>query len=305
MMDISIFNIYCFHVLAQQLNYTKAALLLNITQPALSKTIQILERDFGFALFERNTRKVKLTPAGQLLYDRTHDGILELTHGIDEAKSLSKGNAGLLRIGFLSDTFIHSFQLAVLNYKKQYPNVCLLLQDNDEKELAVDLLNHAVDIALVSDWRNRLPDDFERIELSTYDYCAIISKDNPLSKYDSINLLMLKNETFLYIHHHGISYTEGSFEKNRILNLCISHGFLPNLLTATPAKTLGGLLQLVGCNEGIALLPSYLQKLIPDDLYIQAIPIQDMDLSFHAQLCYSKTNQNPCVENFIKIVKSS
>ena len=60
-----------FRVLAEKLNFTTAAKALYMSQPSLSKSISRLESHLGFPLFERSTREVRLTPAGQSFYKDT------------------------------------------------------------------------------------------------------------------------------------------------------------------------------------------------------------------------------------------
>jgi LysR family transcriptional regulator, hca operon transcriptional activator len=67
-MEIRHLRYFC--VLAEQLHFTKAALLLNIAQPALSHQIKQLEEELGTQLVERTNRRVRLTAAGEVFRDR-------------------------------------------------------------------------------------------------------------------------------------------------------------------------------------------------------------------------------------------
>ena len=62
-------------VLAEEMNFTRAAERLNITQPALSKQIAELERRLGFPVFKRNQKRVELTEAGQVFIRGCKDGM--------------------------------------------------------------------------------------------------------------------------------------------------------------------------------------------------------------------------------------
>ncbi len=90
-----------FAVTAEELNMTRAAALLNMSQPPLSSQIRSLEEELGTPLFVRGKRQLELTEAGQLLYRRAKE-ILSLT---DKAKSeiisMGKGLAGTISLGLV------------------------------------------------------------------------------------------------------------------------------------------------------------------------------------------------------------
>ena len=71
-------KIQYFLTVAETLNFGRAAERLGIAQPALSRSIRQLEQQFGFALFERSTRRVALTPAGEVLYRDGADAMKRL-----------------------------------------------------------------------------------------------------------------------------------------------------------------------------------------------------------------------------------
>lgn len=303
MIDTSIYNLHCFAVLAQQLNYTKASELLNISQPALSKIIRSLENELGYDLFYRSTRAVNLTEAGQLFFDRIRVILNEMNQVVNEARDVSKGTVGVLRIGFLPYAFSCELPNIVTKYKELHPEVRVILRDGEESEIEDALLNGEIDIALVSDWGTNLPETIEKIRVYEDEYYAVISMKNPLSKYESVSLQMMKDEKFLTLNQKITMHTEGDYGKNRIIELCAQNGFLPNIIGTRQARTLIGLCLMVGCNEGVAILASHMEKFVEEDYHVRFLPIRDMNMKFNAQLCYEKSNTNNCIKDFVKIMQ--
>jgi len=89
-----------FLVLAQELNFTRAAARIGIAQPALSARMRRLERELGTALLVRDTRSVALTPAGAALAESAPPALAALDRAWDTARRAGAGELGALRIGY-------------------------------------------------------------------------------------------------------------------------------------------------------------------------------------------------------------
>ena len=89
-----------FLVLAQELNFTRAAARIGIAQPALSARMRRLEAELGTALLVRNTRSVVLTTAGAALAESAPPALAALDRAWDTARSAAAGELGTLRIGY-------------------------------------------------------------------------------------------------------------------------------------------------------------------------------------------------------------
>lgn len=302
MIDVSVYNLYCFAVLAQQLNYTKAAEILNISQPALSKNIHSLEQKLGVSLFYRNTRVVNLTDAGENFYIKISRCLNDINGAVSDTRDIANGRVGVLRIGFLPYAFSDTMPKIVQEYRRKHPHVNLIIQDGEEYHLEKQLLSGEIDIALVSDWGIRIPDRFVQKVLYQDDYNVVLNKNHPLADRESVSFDMLRKEKFLTLNQNMISDPLGAFGSNNIVKLCTEKGFLPNIASSVQAKTLIGLCIMAGCNEGICILASHMEKFVAEDYYLKFIPISDINLRFHALACYSKDTSNMCVKEFIDIV---
>ena len=97
---IELFQIRCFAAVAEELHFGRAAARLFMTQPPLSRQIQMLEQALGVQLLERSSRSVRLTPAGQAFY-RDGAAVLALAgQAVDTARRIASGDAGRVVLGY-------------------------------------------------------------------------------------------------------------------------------------------------------------------------------------------------------------
>ena len=122
-MDINYELYKVFYYVATTLSFSEASRYLFISQSAVSQSIKALEKKLGQPLFIRSTKKVKLTPAGELLLKHVEPAIRLIGHG--EAQLMESQSLGLgqLHIG-ASDTICRYFLVPYLNeFHKKYPTV--------------------------------------------------------------------------------------------------------------------------------------------------------------------------------------
>jgi LysR family hydrogen peroxide-inducible transcriptional activator len=84
-------QISLFREVAEQKSFTLAAKRLYVSQPSVSQQIATLERELGFRLFERNSKKVVLTPAGDFFYEAVACELEGLREAIAQARRISEG----------------------------------------------------------------------------------------------------------------------------------------------------------------------------------------------------------------------
>jgi LysR family hydrogen peroxide-inducible transcriptional activator len=163
-MDLT--QIRYFLALARTLNFTRAAEACNVTQPALTKSIQRLEDELGGPLLLRERLLTQLTPLGQAMHP-----LLEQTHATSErakehAASLKRDTASPLRVGLTPDVPADPFLPLFRELAARLPGFGLHLQDAPDAELAEALLHGTLDVAVVTGGA-ALPDRLNRWPLFT------------------------------------------------------------------------------------------------------------------------------------------
>lgn len=184
-----------FITVANTKNFSKAAKVLNLTQPAISFQIQTLEQYYQTMLFDRVNRHVKLTESGELLLEYAlsmNDLQAELERKMQQLTGQVKGN---LTIGASRTVGEYIMPYVVSEFKKEYPDVDIALEIYNTKQVEKNIMNNTIDVGLVeSDISNKklLYQDFLDDEL-----VLIVSSNHRWANEDSVSFLELKDEPFI------------------------------------------------------------------------------------------------------------
>src|ERR1700677_2797851 len=127
--EIDLRHLRYFLAVAETLHFSKAAQLLGIAQPPLSQQIKRLEQLLGHRLFDRTTRGVKLTLAGQLLAERARSTIEKVQDDLAQVRRLGRGEEGTLTVGFAGSVMFTDLPAAIESYRLRYPKVEVLLRE--------------------------------------------------------------------------------------------------------------------------------------------------------------------------------
>ncbi len=139
----------CFAAVAEELHFGRAAARLNMTQPPLSRQVQLLEHALGVALFERTSRSVRLTPAGRAFYGEARR-ILDLAEGAGlAAKRVARGEAGSVTIGFTAAASYGFLPRLIAAARAEMPDVDLALKEMVTADQTEALASGRIDLGLL------------------------------------------------------------------------------------------------------------------------------------------------------------
>lgn len=162
-------------------NVGKVAASLNVTQPAVSKTLAELEKGLGIKLFERSARGVHPTAYGECLIRHARTVLTDLTQARDELHGLMSGTSGSVRIGALS-TAVHSFlPQSVTLLKARSPNTTVLVSEGSIEGLLPDLWSGKLDLVVGRLPNNRSMPGLEERILSEEAVTLVSRKHHPLA----------------------------------------------------------------------------------------------------------------------------
>lgn len=131
-MDIR--HLQYFLEVARQQSFTKAAEVLYITQPTISKTVKSLEEELGITLLDRYGKKVELTDAGHVFFRQALEiekSFRSLSSELDDLMNLKKGH---LRIGLPPMVGSSFFPMIIGEFHKAYPQVTIQLFEDGAKK---------------------------------------------------------------------------------------------------------------------------------------------------------------------------
>ncbi len=145
-----------FIAVAENLNFSKAAEELFISQPAVTKHIKELESKLETALFERKGNKVYLTKPGKLVY-RSLKQIKQHYRNLEyELGRLNEAFNGSLRIGASSTISQYLIPSVIASFHRRYPKIKLDLFNGNSFEMEQKLLDNEIDLALVENEKSNL-----------------------------------------------------------------------------------------------------------------------------------------------------
>src|SRR5580704_4285714 len=144
--EIELRHLRYFLAVSETLHFSKAAERLGIAQPPLSYQIKRLEQMIGHRLFDRTTRGVKLTQAGQLLADRARGTIEKVQDDLDQVRRLGRGEEGTLTVGFSGSVMFTVLAAVIEIYRRRYPKVELRLREMSTHAQILALVDGTLDL---------------------------------------------------------------------------------------------------------------------------------------------------------------
>jgi DNA-binding transcriptional LysR family regulator len=185
-----------FLVLAEELNFSRAAGRLHIAQPSLSQQIRQLETELDTELFDRTVRPVRLTNAGQLLLEDAYNLVTDVEATAREVRRAGRGQVGRLRIGY-SYGGLYDLVLSLLRrVRHAWPDANLVIHQLSEREQVPALRTRRVDVVLGRLTEPLTPDVVVR-PLRDERLIAILPACHPLAPAPSVRLEDLRDERFV------------------------------------------------------------------------------------------------------------
>lgn len=192
-----------FSVVAEELNFTRAAQRLNMSQPPLSNQIRALEEELGTPLFIRGSRGLQLTEAGKLLYRRSAQ-LLDLAERTrEEVGSLAMGLSGTICLGSVAGLapFLAAEWLA--GFREEYPLVRFEIVNGSSDDIIDQILRGFIELGIIA-----APYDNEHLEgipVGDEPWCAILSDQHPLAEQpeDPLPLKTLAGQPLIVPHRRS------------------------------------------------------------------------------------------------------
>jgi DNA-binding transcriptional LysR family regulator len=293
-MDISSFK--AFLALADNLNFTKSAESLYVSQPAFSRIITKLEDEFGCVLFMRNKRTVELTEYGRTFYKYAQQIDNAYLQWLSTLNLMKESKMGHLRIGFLYDFPHPILSKTIRKFRQDYGEIDISFADCTMTNITQRILTNEIDIGFSILGDATKHKSISHITLRKLPLCAILAKDHPLADHDSIRLKELKDETFILNAIDG--YGPGS---RQIIRLCSQAGFELNKIVFS--SSVSSMQILVESGVGVSIGVMLSDK--PPTPGIKLMPLVEEEQEFADLLLFWKTsNNNPTIPVFVDICKT-
>ncbi|MEY2355477.1 LysR family transcriptional regulator [Lysinibacillus capsici] len=278
-MDIK--QLHYFIAVSEQMNFSKAAERLHISQPSLSNAIKKLEQEIGSPLLERNTRNLQLTEAGELLFERAKVIVKNMEVLKIEMDEVIVHGTRDITIGVM-ESIKHWLPKVIANYKKDYPHMKIHLVDIlGSKRVKKSLKSYKTHLIIT----NQLMDDPELEVQTLYEerLVAVLPLHHPLAQKHTLTISDICEEPF-------IISTEGFQTRRDILTSFEQAG--KNINIQFEIERFETAVSLVREHLGVTILPeNYLQG--PTAKTIVKKEIEGLNLSRNVYLVYLKNRHLP------------
>jgi DNA-binding transcriptional LysR family regulator len=240
-----------FVAVAEELNFSRAAERLNISQPPLSIQIKAMEEELGTVLLARNRHSVALTQAGKLLLGHARTALQELDRASDLVRRAGRGEAGLIRMGFVGSVpMLDLFSYLLAGFNQRYPNVRIDLHNMSTGKQISALAAGEIDVGFIRPSQQCSPGPALRVHTVWTDRLRVFlpARHELASDTGPISIRALKDQDFI-----GIAAGYGCGVHDFTTTACGAAGFIPRVVQET--HDLRTVLWLVAAGLGISLLP--------------------------------------------------
>lgn len=285
-------HLAAFVAVAEEQNFGRAAVRLHMTQSPVSRQIQILERDLGVVLFERTTRTVELTPAGEALLVPARRVLAEAESARAAVQAGSAAVSGRVRLGFAGATSYDLVPRLTRAVATRLPGI--------EMSLACPVYAHeamsrvadgALDLGVVA-----LPTRVgiaSRV-VSAETLLVALPEDHRLAGHDDVALGELAAEPFV-----AFPAANGSAVAEATTRACVDAGFTPSVAQEAPDAY--NLLTLVGAGVGVALVVASARHIRTDHVVFR--PLRDTVPPMLIALAWRAEHPSPAVQAVLSVAE--
>jgi LysR family transcriptional regulator, benzoate and cis,cis-muconate-responsive activator of ben and cat genes len=282
-----------FVAVASELNFSRAAKRLHISQPPLTRQIRQLEIDLGVTLFERTPKGARLTVAGATLFEEASNLLSLAARAEQRVQQAGRGELGRLDIGIFGSSMLDLVPKLLMAFRRSYPAVQTVLYTLDRNQQIAALREHRISVGF-----NRLvgrEDDIAtELVLSETLFIALHSA-NPLARHKKLQLLQMRDQPMLLFP----AAPRPNFV-DHVIGLCVSEGFVPQIAEINDDVVTS--MALVSGGFGWSIVTaSTLNLRLPGVVYrqIHRTPAPTVDLS----CLYRKNDETPALQTFLHVVR--
>jgi len=288
-----------FVVLARELNFRRAAEILRVANPSLSRQLKVLEDELGVRLFDRNTKTVKLTSAGVVFLEQAEAVLAKTNEAVAAVRGAVGGYAGKLALGILGPVSGEFLPAILSRFSHAYPQVEVSLKDIrlDEQIAQLESKNIQIAFTINQEGDPTIP-HLEHHVVFERDPIVLLSKFHPLAAKKSITITELARDTFLCFSDNVHIGRHAAF----INELFQKHSLKPAKLK--PVNSIESLYAFVICNQGVTLGPKLYQVPPPLGIVERPIEVQKNDPKYQLRALWLKNETSAPVKNFIDALKS-
>ena len=268
-------DMHAFYAIVEEGNISHAAQRLNLAQPALSRQMKRLETSLGVQLFERGSRRIRLTEAGRLLYSRV-EHILGMVDGtVREITEIGSGVAGSIRLGTITTSGAMLLPELIGAFHRRFPQVTFQLWEGEGARILELLDNRVIEIGIT------------RTQVDQNIYDSFVLPNEPLimvmhrtrcvcgRRDDEVRLSELKEQPLIIPLRW----------KTLFVTQCKKLGFEPQIVCVSDSIVQDVLWTKMGI--GMSLLPLSARSMLTDEVLVYK-KLTEPEISTHTVVAWLK-----------------
>ncbi|MGW2089777.1 LysR family transcriptional regulator [Streptomyces sp. NPDC001880] len=288
-------HLSAFVAVAEELHFGRAAKRLQMAQPPLSQQIRQLEKELGVQLFERNTRSVRLTGAGESFLQPVRTVLDDLDTAVRAAKAAGRGEYGRVTIGFAGASSHETLPLLTRAVRAASPALELVMRGQTYANVALDrVADGSLDLGFV-----RLPVSRPGVAYRVIDeeelVCAL-PFDHPLARLESVPIGVLAEEPFV-----SFPANTGSTVRDAMVGACETAGFNPRVVQEAPDSYT--ILALVAAGVGVTLTVTSVQHIQQNGLVYR--PLAGPPIRLRAALAWRADNPSAALRAVLAVAEEA
>ncbi len=233
-----------FMEIARQNNFTKAANLLHIAQPAVSVSIKKLEEELDLTLFNRQEKKISLTAEGEIFLEHVKRILDEVKAAEMEMGALKGLDRGEVRLGIPPMLGAYFFPKIISGFMEKHPGLHLSVYGDGSWKIQSMLSSSELDMGVIvgSDY----PEDLEVHRFMREEVVVCVNSDHHLAQRSSISYQEFAKQDLAF-------YKEGYYLRELIFDMLKKKGIVPNVLVETNLFSLVAALVMNGKGVSVCL----------------------------------------------------
>lgn len=285
----------CFTTVATELNFRRAAERLNMTQPPLSRQIQLLEHHLGVELFTRSTRSVALTAAGRAFFIEAQNLLEQAQQAAVAARRFAQGDIGSVTISFVGSAVYEFLPKVIAEARLKQPQVKIVLSEMNTYQQHEALRARRIDLGIV---RSPLLETGYATEcLVREPFVLAVPASHPLASAESVGVQDLDGQPFLmYSHSAYPPFNElltGMLRSARVAPQFVQ--WLGSSLT---------ILALVNAGMGLALVPRCASSVVFKHVVFREIDLGE-GVQSELHLVWRQDNDNPAFTMLLEGIRGA
>jgi DNA-binding transcriptional LysR family regulator len=282
-----------FAAVAAERSFSRAALRVGRTQPAVSQAIRRLEDELSEQLFDRTTKEARLTPAGELLLDyagRLERLAQEAESSIRELRDLMRGR---VLIG-TNEGGVHALLPLIERFREHHGQIVVDVRRVHSRQIPAEVSEGSLDFGALSYKPGK--SDLEWLPLGEDEMVMLVASDHPLAQRKRISMAEAGRQIV-------IAHNDPSPARERVIRLYEERHLLLNMMISLPS--LDAIKRAVEMNLGVALLPRRCAVTEIKLGRLTAVPVSGVSMRRHLRLVHRKTSTlSPAARAFLDVAST-